>query len=110
MVDPEIRDIILRFVETLNKKGIHVEKAVLFGSYASGNFRPSSDLDLAIVSPDFGKDKFEEGKMLLQMAWRVDPRIEPIPISSKSYENDTWIPLIYEIKEKGIEVIKRSMK
>jgi predicted nucleotidyltransferase len=110
MVDPEIRDIILRFVETLNKKGIHVEKAVLFGSYASGNFGPSSDLDLAIVSPDFGKDKFEEGKMLLQMAWRIDPRIEPIPISSKSYENDTWIPLIYEIKEKGIEVIKRSMK
>jgi len=109
MVDPEIRDIILRFVETLNKKGIHVEKAVLFGSYASGNFRPSSDLDLAIVSPDFGKDKFEEGKMLLQMAWRVDPRIEPIPISSKSYENDTWIPLIYEIKENGIEVIKGSI-
>ena len=104
MVDPEIRDIILRFVETLNKKGIHVEKAVLFGSYASGNFRPSSDLDLAIVSPDFGKDKFEEGKMLLQMAWRVDPRIEPIPISSKSYEKDTWIPLIYEIKQKGIEL------
>ena len=109
MVDPEIRDIILRFVETLNKKGIHVEKAVLFGSYASGNFRPSSDLDLAIVSPDFGKDKFEEGKMLLQMAWRIDPRIEPILISSKSYENDTWIPLIYEIKENGIEVIKKSM-
>jgi hypothetical protein len=43
------------------------------------------------------------------MAWRVDPRIEPIPISSKSYENDTWIPLIYEIKENGIEVIKGSM-
>ena len=54
-------------------------------------------------SPDFGKDRFEEGKMLLQIAWRVDPRIEPIPISSESYENDTWIPIIYEIRKMGIE-------
>ena len=51
-----------------------------------------------------GKDRFEEGKILLRMAWRVDPRIEPIPISSESYKNDTWVPLIYEIKKKGIEI------
>jgi len=63
-----------------------------------------SDLDLAIISPDFGKNRFVEGKMLLQIAWRIDPRLEPIPISSDSYEKDTWVPLIYEIKEKGIEL------
>ena len=104
MVNPEITSIILRFVAVLNSKGIRVEKAVLYGSYASGNVHASSDLDLAIVSPDFGKNRFEEGKMLLQLAWRVDPRLEPIPISSESYEKDTWVPLIYEIKEKGIEL------
>jgi len=104
MVNPEIRSIILRFVDVLNSKGIRVEKAVLYGSYASGNVHTGSDLDLAIISPDFGKNRFEEGKMLLQLAWRIDPRLEPIPISSDSYENDTWIPLIYEIREKGVEV------
>jgi predicted nucleotidyltransferase len=107
MVDPEITDIISKFIEALMGKGIRVEKALLFGSYASGNAGASSDLDVAIVSPDFGKDRMEEGKLLFQIAWRIDPRIEPIPISSKSFENDTWIPLIYEIKEKGIE-IKRT--
>ena len=60
MVDPKVRDIILRFIEALNKKGVHVERALLFGSYASGNARAGSDLDVAIVSPDFGKDRFEE--------------------------------------------------
>ena len=104
MVDAEIRSIVLRFVDVLNSKGIRVEKAVLYGSYASGNVHTGSDLDLAIISPDFGKNRFEEGKMLLQIAWRVDPRLEPIPISSDSYEKDTWIPLIYEIREKGVEV------
>jgi uncharacterized protein len=104
MVNPEITSIILRFVDVLNSKGIRVEKAVLYGSYASGNVHTGSDLDLAIISPDFGKNRFEEGKMLLQIAWRIDPRLEPIPISSESYEKDTWVPLIYEIKEKGIEL------
>ncbi len=104
MVNPEITGIILRFVDVLNSKGIRVEKAVLYGSYASGNVHTGSDLDLAIISPDFGKNRFEEGKMLLQIAWRIDPRLEPIPISSESYKKDTWLPLIYEIREKGIEL------
>jgi len=108
MVDPEIRDIILKFVETLNGKGIRVERALLFGSYVSGNASASSDLDVAIVSPDFGKNRMEEGKLLFQIAWRIDPRIEPIPISSKSFENDTWIPLVYEIRQKGIEVFSNQ--
>ena len=103
MVNPEIRDIIARFINVLIIKGIRVEKVILYGSYASGKVHADSDLDLAIVSPDFGKDRLEEGKMLLQIAWRVDPRIEPIPISSESYENDTWIPIIYEIRKRGIE-------
>ena len=104
MVDSEIRDIISRFVNALTTRGIRVEKVILYGSHASGKTHAGSDLDLAIVSPDFGKDRYEERKTLLQIAWRVDPRIEPIPISSESYEEDTWVPLIYEIKEKGIEL------
>ncbi len=104
MVDREIREIISRFVHILTLNGIRVEKAILFGSYATGRVHSGSDLDLAIVSPDFGKDRFEEGKMLHRLAWRIDPRIEPIPISSTSYENNTWLPLIYEIRQKGIEI------
>ena len=104
MVDPAIRDIIQRFINALEAKGFRIEKVVLYGSYASGKTHSASDLDLAVVSPDFGKDRFEEGKLLHQIAWRIDPRIEPIPISSSSYENDTWIPLIYEIRTKGIEI------
>jgi len=104
MVDPEIKKIILRFIDALTGKGIRIEKIVLYGSYASGDVHSGSDLDLAVVSPDFGKDRFEEGKILHLIAWRIDPRIEPIPISSSSYENETWVPLIYEIKSKGVEI------
>lgn len=104
MVDTEIRQIIKQFVDTLAKKWVRIEQVTLYGSYASGNVRPGSDLDLAIVSPDFGKDRFEEGKLLLQTAWRIDPRLQPIPISSEAFEKNTWVPLIHEIREKGIEM------
>jgi hypothetical protein len=39
-----------------------------------------------------------------RIAWRVDARIEPVPISSGSYENDAWLPLIYKIRQKRIEL------
>lgn len=104
MVDPKIRNIILKFIKAVTANGVRIERVVLYGSYVSGKTHAGSDLDLAIISPDFGKDRFEEGKMLHRIAWRIDPRIEPIPISSNSYENDTWIPLIDEIRNKGIEI------
>ncbi len=50
MVDREIRGIIKQFIETLTSRGIRVEKAVLYGSYASGNVHADSDIDIAVIS------------------------------------------------------------
>ena len=104
MVKPELKELIERFITLLCRKGIRVEKVILYGSFVSGNIHEGSDIDLAIVSPDFGKDRYEEGKLLFQIAWRVDPRIEPVPISSESYKKDTWLPLIHAVREKGVEI------
>ena len=104
MVDTEVKQIIKRFIDALTKKGIRIEQVILYGSYASGNVHSGSDIDLAIISPDFGIDRFEEGKFLLQTAWRVDPRLQPVPISSEAFEKNTWIPLLHEIREKGIAI------
>ena len=104
MVEREIVGILRRFQKTLKAEGIQIDKIILYGSYASGKFHKDSDIDVAIVSPDFGVDRFEEGVKLFQIACKIDPRIEPIPISLESYQNDTWIPLIYEIKNKGVEL------
>ena len=82
--------------------GIMVKKGGLNGAYVKENIHGGSDLDLAIASPNFGKDRFVEGQKLLQLAWRIDPRTEAIIIYSESYEKDTWVPLIYEIREKNI--------
>ncbi|OGR03600.1 MAG: hypothetical protein A2511_12730 [Deltaproteobacteria bacterium RIFOXYD12_FULL_50_9] len=104
MVAQEIRDIVSRFVEVVASRGIHIDKTMLYGSFATGTQTPDSDLDIAVISCDFGRDRYTEGKMLMQIAWRIDSRLHPVPVSIDSYMNDTWIPLIYEIREHGVEV------
>ena len=112
MVTQEIKDIIGRFVEAVLSRGIHVDKAILYGSYAIGKEGKDSDLDVAVISTDFGKDRYMEGTMLMKLAWRIDPRLHPVPFSSESFAHDTWIPLVHEIRTHGLvayELRQRSL-
>jgi len=104
MVEKSTIETVRRFVEALVNQGIGIEKVVLYGSRVRGRATPESDIDVAIVSRDFGKDPVEEGMFLFRIAGGIDPKIEPVPISLKSFNEDTWVPLIYEIKTMGIEI------
>jgi len=100
----QVLKIIKAFVKALKDAGISVDRVILYGSHAKGVARLDSDIDIAVVSKDFGKDRVEEGMTLFRIAGKIDSRLEPVPISTTVYENDTWIPLVYEIREKGIEL------
>jgi len=52
-MDPEVNEIIARYKENLQGLGIHVKKILLYGSYAAGNPREHSDIDLIVISQDF---------------------------------------------------------
>jgi predicted nucleotidyltransferase len=104
MVEKEVIKKIEEFVKALKRDNINVAKVILYGSRASGKAHEYSDIDVAIVSPDFGKDRFEEGVRLFKIACEIDSLIEPVPLSLESYEKDTWVPLIYEIRVNGIEL------
>lgn len=106
MVDRKLRKKISIFVKELRHQGIRVSKVILYGSRATGRAHAYSDIDIAIVSPDFGKDRYRDGVRLFEIAAKIDPLIEPVPISIESYKKDTWIPLIYEIRTNGIELMR----
>jgi len=100
----EVIEIIERYAEALKSKGIRFSKIILFGSYASDTPRRDSDIDIAVISGDFGEDRFKERVLLSKVAYYVDVRIEPHPISLKDFKEDTWQTLIHEIKSNGIEI------
>lgn len=104
MVEKEVIKKAQAFIKELKKNKIRISKAILYGSRVSGKAHEFSDIDIAIVSPDFGKDRYKEGTRLFEIAYKIDPLIEPVPVSTKSYKNDTWLPLIYEIRKNGIPV------
>lgn len=104
MVKKEIVKKVNDFVKEIKKHKINVTKVIIYGSRVSGKYHEFSDIDVAVVSPDFGKDRYKEGSRLFEIASKIDPLIEPVPVSEDSYENDTWIPLIYEIRKNGVEL------
>jgi predicted nucleotidyltransferase len=64
MVDPKIIEAVNLFRKTLESEGIRIHDLILFGSSISGELRPGSDIDLAIISDDFdGKDIFTRALM-----------------------------------------------
>ncbi len=94
-------DLINRYVLLLRQKGIEVSKVVLFGSYAKGSAKPDSDIDLAIVSSQFGKDHWKEMVLLRKLALEIDSHIEPLPFAPEDVE-DRYSALSQEIKKTGI--------
>ena len=54
-----------------------ITAAYLYGSEARGQAGPWSDIDVAIISPDFGDDLFAAQLALMKLAAKMDERIEP---------------------------------
>jgi len=69
----QVKSIIKKYIKALMQDGIKVEKVILYGSYAENRAKPDSDIDLCIISKDFGKDIIEEMSYLLLKAYDICP-------------------------------------
>jgi predicted nucleotidyltransferase len=65
---PELKQIIRRFRLQLEKMGIHAEQVMLYGSQTSGNAQEGSDIDLIVISKDWGKFARRERLEILGIA------------------------------------------
>ena len=92
-----------KFVQLLRQQGFSVSKVILFGSYAKGKTNPDSDIDLAIVSHQFGQDIAEEMMLLRKIALKIDSHIEPVPLCPDDLD-DNYSTLSQEIKRHGIDM------
>jgi predicted nucleotidyltransferase len=102
-IDKEVLGKVQIFIKKLKESGIAVESAYLFGSYAANRAGRWSDIDVAIVSPDFSADRFAERLRLMKLSTEIDNRIEPVPFHSDAF-NDTD-PLVDEIKKSGFALL-----
>jgi predicted nucleotidyltransferase len=97
----ELKNIIARYVAALQKH-IRVCKVILFGSYARGNPRRESDIDLAVISPDFNNNPLEDLYLLSQSRAAASWDIEALPYSLQQYEHCEPGSFLHEIIRTGV--------
>ena len=97
------KNIINKYILLLQERGVEVSEVILFGSYAKGMAKQDSDIDLAIVSSQFGKDNWKEMIFLRKLALEIDSHIEPLPFSPQDME-DRYSTLSEEIRKYGVSL------
>jgi len=90
------------FLEALQTEaGYKIERAVLYGSYAKGGVKPTSDIDLALWSPSFEGSLFVDLPPIVTLVSRFHPiSIRPFPANATKEE----YPFVEEILRTGIEI------
>lgn len=98
----ELNAALSRFIEDL-AKGIRVEAVVLYGSFANGEPHEWSDIDVAVISPDFeGLPINRRQSIISKLTWRArDGRVEPIGYPSSEYRSPGPNSFLREIVRTG---------
>lgn len=101
----EVRKIAWEFAGILEANKIKVAKLILYGSYVRGNPRDFSDIDLAIISPNFkGKNRLQIQEMIAKaVSGRkgLTVAVEPIGYAPEEYAYAERETFLGEIKETG---------
>lgn len=107
-----IRELIHIYIQELEKNGLKIEKAILYGSYARGNQNEFSDIDFALISKDFTGERFDDRRKIIPLRRQIDERLEPMPFLPEDFHEGS--PLAAEIMDHGIEIelekVRKSKK
>jgi len=96
-----------RFVRAVQRAGIRLDAAFLYGSYALETAREDSDIDIALVSNDF-THRSDDWVKLRPVFQSMDARIEHVRYRPQDFRDEN--PLVWEIKTTGISLLGKASK
>lgn len=106
----EIKQHVRRFIPRLEPE-VRVEKVVLFGSYVNGKPNRWSDVDIAVISNDFGKFKFwEQDRFLALRQTREFSLLEVHPYTFGDYQRASHLTFLGDIKRTGKVIYTRRKR
>ena len=80
---PRAEEVARRTIEHLGQK-VRIDLAVLFGTHARGEADAWSDVDLAVVSPDFARMGHRKVlDLIVEVALAVDPSVDIRPYTPR---------------------------
>lgn len=103
----EIEKILKQLIKSLESKGIEVSQLILYGSYARGNPKAYSDIDIAIISPNFnGKNILERQELLGEAIFPLGEPIEALGYAPQECKYPHPLSFISEILTTGKVIYK----
>lgn len=106
MAPQHVIDAVHRYLHRVQDAQIPVRGAVLYGSFARGDYHDNSDIDLLVVVDDTTgpKELDELWTRLGALTWGFDTRIEPIPVTQHWLQSDDPSPILYAARTEGIPI------
>jgi len=100
----EVVDLLRRYLKRLLDENLPVKGLVLYGSYARGDARPTSGINIVVLLDDSVPDSdLHDIWLKLQCLTRgIDTRIETWPVAVSRYESDSASPPIAVARQEGI--------
>ena len=94
---------VTEYKKLLQADNLPIVGVYIFGSYAKGNARSDSDIDVAVISPNFKSPwsalNYLYNKLPYGMGWTIEPvGFSPVDFDSK------YSSLVNEIRTYGVEV------
>lgn len=110
MVAPTIVRVVQDYLIAVQRSGVRVSRAILFGSYARGDAGPDSDVDVLIIAPEFdGPYDHARIDLLWILRAQTDSRIEPIAIGERQWREDDVSTIIEIARREGHEISMPSV-
>ncbi len=102
-----LKDLLQELKDGLQKRyGSKLKSIMLFGSYAKGEQRSDSDIDIAVILEDFSHACAEierTGDIVSSLSLKFDTLISLVPIKEKDWRKRKTV-LISNIKRDGVAV------
>lgn len=102
-IPDRVRRIIDKYIKTLEENNIPIKHAILFGSYAQGNYNKWSDIDIALVSNIFEGNRFIDRDKIRKINLSVSSDLEILPYRPQDFTTDD--PFVREIIETGVTIV-----
>ena len=99
----KVKNIIDNYLQELKRNNIPIKEAILFGSYAKGNYQEWSDIDIALVSDIFRGNLIDDKDKIRKITLYISSEIEVFPFSPNDFNLQN--PFAKNILETGIKLI-----
>lgn len=105
-----LEEILKKYVDEIHRLyGRKLKTVILYGSYARGDFRPDSDIDIMILVDLEEQEIKDKGHLLSDMTfeYNFDNNLTIMPIVKNLGHFNRWLrsyPFYYNIKKEGVEL------